>query len=110
MAATWLPLAWLVMQGEGARGAAAGFGRGMSSWHYLLTQADALVIYLKLSLWPHPLVLDYGTGVVTSLGEVWWKGLLILALLGGGTWGVKRWFGRMERRMGPHGQAASDPR
>ena len=40
----------------------------------------------------------------------WWLVGGILALLGGGTWWVKRWFGRMERRMGPHGQAAGDPR
>ncbi len=40
----------------------------------------------------------------------WWLVGGVLALLGAGTWGVKRWFGRMERRMGVHGPAAGEPR
>ncbi len=81
LAATWLLLALLVLGGGGARGASAGFGLGISPWHYLLTQADALVLYLRLAFWPHPLVLDYGTAVVSSLAAVWWQGLVILTLL-----------------------------
>jgi uncharacterized membrane protein YdjX (TVP38/TMEM64 family) len=40
----------------------------------------------------------------------WWLVGGMLALLGGGAWGVKRWFGRMERRMSAHGEAAGAPR
>ena len=47
----------------------------------LLTQADALVRYLGLSLWPHPLVLDYGTDVATNPMRVFVPGLLLLALV-----------------------------
>ena len=38
----------------------AGFGTGVSPWTYLLNQAVMIGTYLKLSIWPHPLVLDYG--------------------------------------------------
>ncbi len=65
LAATWLVLAWLVVQ-TGTRGATAGFGLGVSPWHYLLTQCGALVHYVRLAVWPVPLVLDYGFAVVTS--------------------------------------------
>ena len=47
---TWLLLAFLVLQNSGARGASAGFGLGVTPWTYLLTQADALVRYLGLTL------------------------------------------------------------
>jgi tetratricopeptide (TPR) repeat protein len=36
--------------------------------------------YLLLSLWPHPLVLDYGTAVVTDFREVAWPALILAAL------------------------------
>jgi len=34
----------------------------------------------------------------------------VLAILGGGSWWVKRWFGRMERQMGERGEALREPR
>lgn len=81
LAATWLVLLALLALNSGARGASAGFALGVSPWAYLLTQCEALVLYLRLSLWPYPLVLDYGTAVTRSLAAVWWQGLVILALL-----------------------------
>jgi len=80
LAATWLPLAWLVWSAQ-QRGGAAGFGLGVSPWAYLLTQCRALGLYLQLSFWPHPLVTDYGWPVAKGLREVWWQGLAILVLL-----------------------------
>jgi tetratricopeptide (TPR) repeat protein len=90
LAATWTLLGWLVLRGEGARGVAAGFGLGVSTWSYLLKQCEALVLYVRLSLWPHPLVLDYGTGVVHSPAEVWWQGLLVVAALAVTVWALVR--------------------
>ena len=80
LAATWLVLA-LLRVASPARGGTGGFGTGMSPWHYALTQCRALTLYLRLSFWPHPLILDYGDGVVRHAGEVWPQGLLVLALL-----------------------------
>ena len=90
LAATWLLLAVLVASGGGARGVAAGLGLGVSSWSYLLTQCEALVLYLRLAVWPHPLVLDYGTGVVTTAAAVWWQGPVVLALLAATVWALVR--------------------
>lgn len=90
LAATWLLLAALVVQNSGARGASAGFGLGITPWSYLLKQSEALVLYLRLSLWPHPLVLDYGTSVATSLFPVWPEALLVLTLLATTAWALVR--------------------
>jgi tetratricopeptide (TPR) repeat protein len=81
LAATWLLLAWLVKQ-AGTRGATAGFGLGITPWHYLLTQCGALIHYVRLTFWPDPLVLDYGTTTTKSLTEVWPQAALLLALFG----------------------------
>jgi tetratricopeptide (TPR) repeat protein len=83
LAATWFLLLFLVLRGGGSRSSAAGFGQGVSPWHYLLTQCWALPHYLRLAVWPHPLIVDYGTAVVTQPLAVLPQGLLVLALLGG---------------------------
>ncbi len=79
LAATWLPLAWLVAR-SGGRGGTAGFDVGVSVWDYLLTQARAIVLYLRLTVWPDPLVLDYGQGLVRHPAEVWPQLLLVVTL------------------------------
>ena len=83
LAATWLLLFWLATH-SGQRAGMAGFGLGMSSWEYALTQCRAIILYLRLTVWPSPLVVDYGVGVA-RLGDVWPQGLLLLALVTG-TW------------------------
>ncbi len=89
LVATWLPLAWL-MFGTHGRAGTVGFGLGMSAWSYLLTQCRALVIYLKLSVCPYPLVLDYGAEVVSGPGEVWSQAIVIIGLLGVTIWALWR--------------------
>ncbi len=90
LALTWAPLAWLVWRSGGERGTAAGFRLGVSGWNYLLQQCDAIVLYLKLSVWPHPLVLDYGTVVAHSIADVWWQGVLVVAMLAATGWALWR--------------------
>ena len=90
LAATWVLLAWLVGRSGGSRGVAAGFGLGVTAWQYLLTQSRALTTYLQLTVWPHPLVLDYGTAVVKHPGEVWWQGVVVLVLLVATLWALRR--------------------
>jgi tetratricopeptide (TPR) repeat protein len=68
----------------GSRGDSAGLGHGMTPWIYALTQCRAVVMYLKLAVWPHPLVLDYGMDVVQHVAAVAPQAI-ILALLVGGT-------------------------
>jgi protein O-mannosyl-transferase len=90
LACTWGLLAVLVFQTSGARGASAGFGLGVTPWTYLLKQAEAILLYLKLAVWPHPLVLDYGTAVPSTLRVVGWQAAMVVALLAATGWGLKR--------------------
>lgn len=70
LATSWIPLGLLVA-GSSRRGDAAGFGLGLTWWEYALTQCQAILHYVRLSFWPHPLILDYGNPVVRNLAEVW---------------------------------------
>ena len=87
LAATWVPLGGLML-GTAARAGTVGFGLGTSGWSYLLTQCKALGIYLKLAVWPHPLVLDYGMETVAGPGAVWPQALLVAGLLAGTGWAL----------------------
>ncbi len=69
LAATWLLLAYLVV-GTGNRGGTAGFGVGVGFWQYAATQFEAVARYLRLAVWPHPLIIDYGASWVTSIPDV----------------------------------------
>jgi hypothetical protein len=67
LAATWGLLAALVWTGP--RSESVGATELVNTWGYLKTQAAALVHYLRLIFWPHPLVLDYGYTEPRSLAE-----------------------------------------
>jgi len=82
MVASWIPLE-LLMLSSGQRGGTVGFGLGMSPWAYALKQCEAIIHYLRLAFWPHPLVLDYGTDVVHNISAVWWQALLLMLLVAG---------------------------
>lgn len=82
LASSWLLLGWL-MQGLTKRG--AGLGIGVSPFGYALTSCRTVLHYLRLTVWPHPLVFDYGPGfggsgvaAVASVLAV----VLLVALLG----------------------------
>lgn len=87
LASTWLLLAAVALR---ARSGSAGLGLGVTPWQYLLKQAEALVLYLKLSIWPHPLVLDYGSALPASWSEVWWQGTLVFGLFLATVWALVR--------------------
>ncbi len=75
---------------------AIGFGfKGISSWQYALTQAGVVWHYLRLSIRPHPLCLDYAWPVARGVGEIILPlagigGLLLLTVWG---WIRKHWLG-----------------
>ena len=91
LACTWLLLGYLVASAGGRRGAGAGFGLGITPGTYALTQCSAILHYLKLSVWPHPLILDYGTKVVPHLAEVLPQALVLVLLVLATILGVWRW-------------------
>ena len=81
LAATWLPLAALVATAGWSRGGSAGFGVGVTSGTYALTQLKAVVLYLRLALWPDALSFDYGMGLVTGVRSVALQGAVIAVLI-----------------------------
>lgn len=81
IAASWLLLAFLVLGMGGTRGEAAGFGLGAASWTYALKQCEAIILYLKLTFWPHPLVVFYGTDVISDPRAVWPQIFVLSGLL-----------------------------
>ncbi|HVS51866.1 MAG TPA: tetratricopeptide repeat protein [Opitutaceae bacterium] len=89
LAATWIVVALLIWRSE-TRGGTVGFGRGVAWWEYALTQCRAIVLYLRLALWPHPLVLDYGTDVVRDPFAVLPQALLLAVLLAATFWALVR--------------------
>ncbi|MGH7959100.1 MAG: glycosyltransferase family 39 protein, partial [Opitutaceae bacterium] len=83
LASTWLILAGLLAEIGGTRGEAAGFGLGVTWWSYALKQCEAIVTYLTLSFWPQPLIIDYGTEVITDPMRVAPQILVVLHLIAG---------------------------
>ncbi len=89
LAGTWLLLAVLVA-GTHGRGGTAGFDTVVSPWHYFLTQCHALTHYLRLTIWPTPLVFDYGTAVIRHPGEILAPAAILVALAAATAWAVVR--------------------
>ena len=80
LTATWLPLAGLVASAGWDRNGTSGFDVGITPWAYWLTQFEAVTRYLWLSVWPHPLVFEYGTFWVTRSTQVTLYALVVVVL------------------------------
>lgn len=91
LATTWIVLLGLVLA-TGGRGGTAGFDAGVSAAAYALTQIKAIAQYLRLSVWPAPLVLDYGRAVTSDWRDAILPALLLLPLGVASLWGA--WRGR----------------
>jgi tetratricopeptide (TPR) repeat protein len=89
LGATWVVLPFLVLSTHG-RGGTAGFSSGISSWRYLMVQVSAVTHYLRLSVWPHPLVFDYGPAVAPASWALVPKALFLLVLAVASVWAVIR--------------------
>lgn len=91
LAVTWLPLGYL-MAGAGNRGSSVGFDTEVAWPTYALTQFRAIAHYLRLSVWPYPLVFDYGRGIlVKDVVAVAPYALLLVLLVGGTVVALRRW-------------------
>jgi tetratricopeptide (TPR) repeat protein len=80
LAATWLVLIGLVASTGWNRHGASGFDVGIAPWAYWLTQFEAVSRYVGLSVWPDPLVFEYGTVWVNHPAEVALYALLVVGL------------------------------
>jgi tetratricopeptide (TPR) repeat protein len=91
LAATWGVFALLMALYPGGQAAAAGFGlRSVTPWEYARTQPGVILHYLRLSVWPHPLCLDYGWPVARTAREIGPPAIALAALLAGTLWALRR--------------------
>jgi tetratricopeptide (TPR) repeat protein len=82
---SWFLLAGLLSV-YGEHSGSTGFEAGVEPWHYLLTQCRAIVMYLRLTFWPDPLVFDYWRAVVRGVSAVWPQMILLVVLAMGTAW------------------------
>lgn len=91
LAATWLLLFWLELGSGGGRGDPEGLNVHPRLWDHVPIQSRAVITYLKLAFWPHPLVLDYGGVLPTqSLGVTLLQIAAVAALVTGTLWALWR--------------------
>lgn len=69
LAVTWLLL--LALNIGAPRGNSAGFGLGLPLFSWWLTQFQVVLMYLKLVIWPSPLLIHYQLPYLTSIGQAW---------------------------------------
>ena len=88
---------WLIVERLLATGAHSEvFVTSLTPWEYASTEAGVIVHYLRLSVWAHPLVLDYDDWpVARTAAEVLPAAAVVLALLGATLWAARRqpWLG-----------------
>jgi tetratricopeptide (TPR) repeat protein len=82
VACGWLLLLWL--HAGAPHHDSAGFELGVSAYEWWLTQTKVLLMYLKLTFWPWPLLIHYDMPYLDSLAKSWMY-LIPVALLGLGT-------------------------
>ena len=70
LAGTWLVLAWLLATGGQVDTGPNSLRPPAARLGYAETQFWAVVHYLKLSVWPHPLILDFGGPVLIQSAAV----------------------------------------
>lgn len=75
---SWIPV--IVLNLTGPRTPASGFHLGVTAHEWWFTQTKALFLYLKLSVWPWPLVIHHQIPYLQIISEAWpW--VLSVALL-----------------------------
>jgi Flp pilus assembly protein TadD len=53
----------------------------LEPWRYLLTQTEVIVHYLRLAVWPHPLVIDYAWPPADSIAAALPSTFIVLGLV-----------------------------
>jgi tetratricopeptide (TPR) repeat protein len=89
LASTWLLLGYLVAS-AGVLGHQAGGGKDITWWRYAWTEPSVILHYLQLSLWPHPLCLDYLWPVAKAWSKILPSAIAVAALLGATVWACWR--------------------
>jgi len=69
LAGMWVILAWSLRRGS--RSDTVGFSMGIAVMDYALNQCRVIVHYLRMSVWPQGLCLDYGWPVEKNFWRLW---------------------------------------
>lgn len=78
MAGTWLLLAALLVDVH-HRG--IGYSN-VTAWQYALTSSHSILHYLRLAVWPDPLIFDYGSTMLRTWREAWpYAGVLSILII-----------------------------
>ena len=88
LAATWLELVAFML---GHPRSTVGASSGIDVWNYLLNQFVMVVQYLRLTLWPRALVLDYGLPRIVAARDVLPHMAVVLSLLLATAVALVRW-------------------
>jgi len=92
LAATWLILAALLAKNP--LGETVGFDiPELTPWRYARSEFGVILHYLRLSFWPHPLVLDYAWRVARTPAQIVPPAIVIAALLAATLWALRRRLG-----------------
>ncbi len=86
----WVLLAVLVSNGHQTSIGVNERGGKSDIWLYAVTQFGVILHYLKLTIWPHPLILDYFWPAAKSLNAILVPGMVVTILAGITLWGVVR--------------------
>jgi tetratricopeptide (TPR) repeat protein len=91
LAAAWVVLGALLIAYPWGGGTGAGFGMAeVGPWEYARTQPAVILHYLRLSLWPRSLCLDYAWPAATGARQILPPAVVIGALLAGTLWALRR--------------------
>jgi tetratricopeptide (TPR) repeat protein len=91
LAATWVLLGLvLVSAGNFATAFSKARGVGHTWWQYSLNEPGVLLYYLRLSVWPYPLCLDYVWPFARTWTSILPPAVAIGVLLGASVWAWKR--------------------
>jgi tetratricopeptide (TPR) repeat protein len=91
LAATWALLAALLALAPSGAERTAGFDlSGLRPWTYAASQPVVLLHYLRLTIWPAPLVLDYGWPAARALRDFLPSAVVVGILLLSTLWALRR--------------------
>ncbi|HEX9779986.1 MAG TPA: tetratricopeptide repeat protein, partial [bacterium] len=90
LAATWALLALILCRPHESLTSAGWRVEDVSPWTYALTQAEVVWHYLRLAVWPAPLILDYQWPRAASWTDVALPMAALSALIGASVWACAR--------------------
>jgi Flp pilus assembly protein TadD len=88
LAATWIEFGAFLWQQPRST---AGLFTAIDPWTYLLNQSRMIVGYLRLSVWPDPLLLDYGLPRALAIRDVVPEALVVVLLIIAAGVALARW-------------------